>query len=632
MDVLGGSRSGTYDLAYFLANDYGDPTFEMDYMNNGVSAYVDNSTGFSYNSWINVTTFLHQSLADNGHILCWVNGALEFNITMSKNSNLVNNFLIMSDDGNVGSYIDDVSLSYVPGTAETVISVSVSPTTDTVYSGQSVTYSATAYDNQGNSFDVTSDPGTTWSISSAAGGSWTGNVYTSQFPSAINNPWTVSCNYQGVTNTSQLAVKLKNPIYENFENPNWQTNNDWTVWSGDAWRESSIVYAGSYSGQINETSGGYDTISGDNTPYLMYNSINYLNYNQYSAGLSFYVYFPASAFPNSSDFAGYPYDAPGMYGIYHEGGSPEFLASVGGVRVNFALYAQKVWLSGGNFGEGIDDGISCSIPADQWIHVTVLLNYTYPSVYVGGSYGWTGNGSVSVWVNNAEIYNNAQQTTYVTTVVPQPVTYFTFWSSLMSDRVITAFLDNIQMVIVRDLQINAVVITNRAVLPSIYDENNGTGWLITETEFYHLQINLSLAGVMPDVTEAMFTDAAGAQVVVAYDFVAGQAELLSSDTYARIEVNATVTSILGAQNQDQIQVDIWFWLKRPLTDTWGVSLYASANDTVGDETGWEDMHDNYFNIYSLGGLTTQLSNTGASTLYGNVGSWQLEGHLTLGRQ
>ena len=78
--------------------------------------------------------------------------------------------------------------------------ITISPPTATIAAGASQSYSATAYDQYGNSWNVT--PSTSWSISSGAGGSWSGNVYTS----ANAGTWTITGVYDSMSYTTTLTV------------------------------------------------------------------------------------------------------------------------------------------------------------------------------------------------------------------------------------------------------------------------------------------------------------------------------------------------------------------------------------------------------------------------------------------
>jgi hypothetical protein len=81
-----------------------------------------------------------------------------------------------------------------------VVNVVVSPSGSSVTAGSSKTYSAMASDAYGNTWDVTSL--TTWSISPEAGGSWSGNVFTS----AVVGSWTVTGTYASIGYTTGLTV------------------------------------------------------------------------------------------------------------------------------------------------------------------------------------------------------------------------------------------------------------------------------------------------------------------------------------------------------------------------------------------------------------------------------------------
>ncbi len=79
----------------------------------------------------------------------------------------------------------------------------ISPATATVAAGSTRAYTAEAFDQFNNSLgNVTST--TVFSIQSGAGGSWSGNVYTSQKPGI----WTVTGTHGGLTGTATLTVSV----------------------------------------------------------------------------------------------------------------------------------------------------------------------------------------------------------------------------------------------------------------------------------------------------------------------------------------------------------------------------------------------------------------------------------------
>jgi len=73
-----------------------------------------------------------------------------------------------------------------------------------VNSGCSVTFTATAYDGYGNNWNITSLA--SWSVNSGAGGSWSGNTFTS----ANTGNWTITANYMKIQSNIELSVY--NPI------------------------------------------------------------------------------------------------------------------------------------------------------------------------------------------------------------------------------------------------------------------------------------------------------------------------------------------------------------------------------------------------------------------------------------
>ncbi|MCP4543321.1 MAG: hypothetical protein GY832_39915 [Chloroflexi bacterium] len=78
--------------------------------------------------------------------------------------------------------------------------VTLSPALETITSGQSITYTAWATDTFGNGWDATAE--TVFALESGAGGSWTGNIYTSQFAGT----WVVTATVDSVYGTASLTV------------------------------------------------------------------------------------------------------------------------------------------------------------------------------------------------------------------------------------------------------------------------------------------------------------------------------------------------------------------------------------------------------------------------------------------
>ena len=85
--------------------------------------------------------------------------------------------------------------------------ITISPKTSTIVAGQSQTYSATAYDQHGNSWSVSTNPGIVWSINSGAGTFvWTGSSV--QVTKA--GTWIVTATYKGKSDTASLTVTHAN--------------------------------------------------------------------------------------------------------------------------------------------------------------------------------------------------------------------------------------------------------------------------------------------------------------------------------------------------------------------------------------------------------------------------------------
>ncbi len=83
----------------------------------------------------------------------------------------------------------------------TVVSITLSPASETVVAGESVTYTVWATDTLGNGWDATSEI-CCCIMSPGAGGSWADNVYTSEYAGV----WTATATVDGVTDTATLTV------------------------------------------------------------------------------------------------------------------------------------------------------------------------------------------------------------------------------------------------------------------------------------------------------------------------------------------------------------------------------------------------------------------------------------------
>ncbi len=99
----------------------------------------------------------------------------------------------------------------VPATAAltvthaTAANVSLTPISAVITAGQSITYTTTATDTYGNSWNATSTA--SYTITPAAGGSWNNNIYTSQFA----NLWTVTSTVDTIPDLATLTVNAATP-------------------------------------------------------------------------------------------------------------------------------------------------------------------------------------------------------------------------------------------------------------------------------------------------------------------------------------------------------------------------------------------------------------------------------------
>ena len=122
-----------------------------------------------------------------------------------------------------------------------VVNVVISPSGSSVTAGSSKTYSATASDAYGNTWDVTSL--TTWSISSDAGGFWSGNVFTS----AVAGSWTVTGTYASTSYTTVMTVNpagLDHFTFNTFAPQTTGSPFSITITAKDMFNNTATSYAG----------------------------------------------------------------------------------------------------------------------------------------------------------------------------------------------------------------------------------------------------------------------------------------------------------------------------------------------------------------------------------------------------
>jgi hypothetical protein len=98
---------------------------------------------------------------------------------------------------NMNNLIGSISLMVNHGS---IYSISISPKDQEIDANSKQTYITTAYDSNGNSWDVTEL--TIWSIKSNAGGYWSSNVYT---PANAGN-WQVTATIAGLTDNAHISI------------------------------------------------------------------------------------------------------------------------------------------------------------------------------------------------------------------------------------------------------------------------------------------------------------------------------------------------------------------------------------------------------------------------------------------
>ena len=132
-----------------------------------------------------------------------VSSSATWSTSPSTSGHWSNNVYTSTKAGNVvvtaalGSLSSSAMLTDQDGPA---VSISITPQNPSVVAGHSQTFAATATDGEGDTWDVTAS--TVWIIDSGAGGSWSGNVYTS----AKAGVWTVYAVADGLLATTPLTV------------------------------------------------------------------------------------------------------------------------------------------------------------------------------------------------------------------------------------------------------------------------------------------------------------------------------------------------------------------------------------------------------------------------------------------
>ncbi|MFO8110288.1 MAG: GLUG motif-containing protein [Thermoplasmata archaeon] len=127
---------------------------------------------------------------------------------------------------------DSVSVTVTEDPGTVVDYIVISPEDESIYAGNTVTYTATAYDEFDDEIgDVTHE--TTWSIETGAGGSWSDNVYTAE----NTGEWVVTGTYEGHSDTATLTVTDPEPIEYIVISPE-----DETIYAGNTVTYAATAY------------------------------------------------------------------------------------------------------------------------------------------------------------------------------------------------------------------------------------------------------------------------------------------------------------------------------------------------------------------------------------------------------
>lgn len=126
-----------------------------------------------------------------------------WSVSSGADGSWINNQYTAAVAGNwiiTGAYSGLSNYAYLTVNHASVVSLSVSPSTATITTGSHEAFTATATDAYSNVWDATTS--TVWVIDSGAGGSWSGNVYSS----VTAGVWTVSGIYSALSSQASLTV------------------------------------------------------------------------------------------------------------------------------------------------------------------------------------------------------------------------------------------------------------------------------------------------------------------------------------------------------------------------------------------------------------------------------------------
>ncbi len=219
------AQSATPGAAMFSVTGFPNPTVAG--VAHNVTVTAKNTSGITvtgYTGTVKITSSDAQAVLPANAAL--TNGVGSFTVVLkTAGSNLI------TATDSVNSSITGAQ-NGITVNAAAVSNVIISPATDSIRVGDAETYTATASDAFGNSWDVTAS--TSWNISDGAGGSWSGNVYTSE----VDGSWTVYGTYGSNVYAAGLTVI---PLWSISLSPNQGQAGSTVDLSGTGFAASSSV-------------------------------------------------------------------------------------------------------------------------------------------------------------------------------------------------------------------------------------------------------------------------------------------------------------------------------------------------------------------------------------------------------
>jgi hypothetical protein len=238
------SVAPTPTLDHFVFSSIGSKTAGTAF---SVTITAVDTLGNTFTSYTGTPTLTYSagSVSPSSTTGGFVNGVWTGSVTVTKAGSGVT--LGVND----GSSHSGISNPFSVTHASSVSTVLISPAGSSITAGESKTYSATASDAYGNTWDLTSSM--SWSISSGSGGSWSSNVYTS----AKAGYWTVTGTYSSTSYSTSLTVipgNLHHFVFNTVGSQFVGSAFTITVTAKDSYENTVTSYAGSPSLKVSSGS------------------------------------------------------------------------------------------------------------------------------------------------------------------------------------------------------------------------------------------------------------------------------------------------------------------------------------------------------------------------------------------